>query len=242
MRIPLLYIPKTGIKKFLYIDKQYNASRLILPIGCDCHPAYCLQKLHIRQHSFPFDWLNITPVKTISYVLENINTNFIFFLENLAPNDAGNIVSATYPFAEFIHEKDLDTNPKTQQKFVRRQKRFLEVLANEPVDLLLNIPASEIQSQQDVDYFHQSVTDLAAAIKSNDRICIYIRYDENLNENAVLTNTFTTQLLKLPKVTITQYCRSFSHYGIWGNPNKYPQILASLGIKLQKKFPKIYIK
>jgi len=242
MRIPLLYIPKTGIKKFLYINKQYSASRLILPIGCDCHPAYCLQKLHIRQHSFPFDWLNINPAKAISYVLENINTHFSHFLENLEPNEAGNIVSATYPFAEFIHEKDLDINPVAQQKFVRRQKRFLNALAKEPVDLLFNIPVSELNKQQDVDYFHQSVTDLAAAIKSNDRICIYIRYDEDLNENSFLTDVLLKQLSQSNKITVSMYCRSLSRYGIWGNPNKYPQLLTSLGIKLQKKFPKIYIK
>ena len=242
MRIPLLYIPKTGIKKFLYIDKQYSASRLILPIGCDCHPAYCLQKLHIRQHSFPFDWLNTAPIKALSYVLDNINTNFSFFLEGLHPNKEGNIVSATYPFAEFIHEKDLDVNPTAQQKFIRRQKRFLDALANEPVDLLFNIPASEIKDQEDVDYFCQSVRDLANAIKNSDRICIYIRYDENINENAVLAEALLKQLSQLNKITITEYCRSLSQYGLWGNPNKYPQLLTSLGITLQKKFPKIYIK
>lgn len=242
MRIPLLYIPKTGIKKFLYIDKQYSASRLIVPIGCDCHPAYCLQKLHIRQHSFPFDWLNTAPVKAISYVAENIKNRFSHFLENLTHNEAGHLVSASYPFAEFIHEKELNVNQIAQQKFIRRQKRFLNALANQPVDLLFNIPVSEIKDLKDVDYFYQSVADLTIDIKSNDRICIYLRYDENLSENAALAEALLNQLLKLEKVSTTKYCRNLKRYGIWGNPDEYPQLLRSLEITLEKKFPKIYIK
>ena len=81
MRIPLIYIPKTRYKKFLHIEKRYNSDKLIIPLGCDCHPAFMLDSLHLRTTSLPFDWLNIDPIRTFEYVTENINDSFENFLK-----------------------------------------------------------------------------------------------------------------------------------------------------------------
>ncbi|KAF2519406.1 hypothetical protein E0W68_03395 [Flavobacterium salilacus subsp. salilacus] len=242
MRIPLVYIPKTRIKLFLNIDKNYSASRQVISIGCDCHPAYCLQKLHIRQQSFPFDWLNTVPEKGLQYVVDNIDTNFSRFTENIITNKEGNPVAASYPYAEFIHERELNTDKEAQHKMKRRGERFIKALHHEPVDLLFNFPASEIKSEESVNSVVASAQNLSSKIKDSDRICIYIRYDENTDENAVLANNLIQNLKKVKKITVAKYCRNLSKQGIWGNPAEYPALLKSLNIKIAVKFPKIYIR
>ena len=105
MKIPLIYIPKMRFKKFLNIEKNYKSPSQIIPIGCDCHPAYVLDKLNIRKFSLPFDWLCIDPIRCLWYVADNIESNFEHFIKNLYRNENGYIVSEKYSFAEFMHEK-----------------------------------------------------------------------------------------------------------------------------------------
>ena len=70
-------------KKYNYvlvIKKRFGASKFLIPIGCDCHPAYMLKSLNLRKQSLPFDWLDTKPLFGLKYVYENIVNKFNFFL------------------------------------------------------------------------------------------------------------------------------------------------------------------
>ena len=124
VKIPIFYNPATGRKKYLWAEKRYKYQKTIIPLGCDCHPAYTLQSLNIRKQSLPFDWLNTNPVKGLAYVIDNIEKGFKGFLSELERNEEGHIISTEYPFAEFMHEKKLIENQADRQKFKRRIERF----------------------------------------------------------------------------------------------------------------------
>ncbi|QEE49529.1 hypothetical protein FUA48_08030 [Flavobacterium alkalisoli] len=242
MRIPLIYIPRTRFIKFLYIEKSYVPENIVIPIGCDCHPAHCLKKLHIRKQSFPFDWLNTLPVEGIKYVTDNIENDFESFISDLIINQNNNIVSSHYPETEFIHEKDLIVNNETKNKLKTRSTLFLQAYKNNPVDFLFSLPVSGINSVNDIDYITRSISDFTKKIKENDRLYIYVRYDENVNENKVFSNKLFEALNNIPKVNSAKYVRYFNKYGLWGNPSAYPDLIEDLKIPIQKTKPKIYIK
>jgi hypothetical protein len=242
MKIPLVYIPKSKLKRFLHIERRFKAQHTIIPLGCDCHPAYCLQKLHIRTQSFPFDWLNTSASKGILYVNNNIRVGFKHFLEDLTVNDHGNVISAHYPYAEFIHEKDLATNLNNQLKFTRRTERFQKALQRETVSFLYNIPVAQIINEVEAEELVTSVTTFVAQLKKSHHLHIYLRYDESENENADLANTLSTALQNIKGVTVVKYVRQLNRYGIWGNKNQYPDLFKKLGIPIKQTFPKIYIK
>lgn len=241
MRIPIVYIPKTRFKRFLHIEKNFAATREIIPLGFDCHAAYCLQKLHIRTKSYPFDWLYTEPRMALDFINSNITEKFEGFLENLSQNANGSIVSASYPYAEFVHEPNLDTDNAGQEKFRRRIARFIKQLKSTPTDFLFNLPASGINDISSVSIIAESAETFINIIKPEDRFCMYIRYDNSIEENSPLAKILIERLEKLPKISIARYCRDYDRHGIWGHPGKYPGLLADLGITLKVKFPKIYM-
>lgn len=174
-------MPKSRFKKFLFIEKNYSCRKEIIPIGCDCHPTYTLQKLYIRTKSLPFDWLNTNSIKGLEFVSENFKNDFIDFLRNLYINDRGHIVSEKYPYAEFMHEKNIIKQKSERDKFIRRIGRIKRLLNNE-IYFLYNLTSSSLNSQKEVDSFYKSVIKFTNLLKNNQVLCIYIRYDESLGK------------------------------------------------------------
>lgn len=241
MRIPLIYIPRTKLKKFLYIEKRYKSNKLIIPIGCDCHPAFMLQKLNIRINSYPFDWMNTDPIKGLEYVTENIKTQFNDFLKEVKKNERGYYVSSQYPYAEFFHEKELDKNRKDQKKLKRRSDRFLKSINNK-CGFLYNITSEALNSKEKSEAFCESAIKFCQLLKKDQKLHIYIRYDENLNENKEFCIELKNNLKNVKKINIADYVREQNKEGIWGNEKKYPSLLKSMGLEIKITFPKIYFK
>lgn len=241
MRIPLLYIPKTRIRKVLYIEKRYRYERAIVPLGSDCHPAYTLQKLNLRESSFPFDWLNTESIRGLLFVRQNIENRFKYFIHNMRKNDFGNLVSEKYPYSEFIHEKNIDGNAADIDRFKRRITRFLRLLERD-VSFLYNVTGSSFTTEKAVDFFYGSVVDFLSVMKKNDKLHMYIRYDEDCRENEIQCNRLIEKIGNLDQVVIVRYLRSKSQYGTWGNENKYLALYDELGIKLKQTFPRMFIK
>ena len=241
MKIPIYYIPKTRFKKFLFIEKKYNCKTEIVPVGCDCHPAYTLQKLNIRKKSLPFDWLNTDSIKGLEFVSENLKNNFKDFLSNLYINTRGHIVSEKYPYSEFMHEKKLIEQKSDKDKFLRRIGRLKQLLNNE-IYFLYNITSNSLDSEKNVDDFYKSVIEFNSQLKNNQILCIYIRYDESLKENENHCKKLIKLLSNSKNIKISNYVREKKKEGIWGNEKYYPVLYKSLGIKINLTFPKIYIK
>lgn len=241
MRILIFYIPKTRFKKFLFIEKRYKCRKEIIPIGCDCHPAYTLHELNIRKNSLPFDWLNTNPIKGLKFVSDNLENNFIDFLEKLFKNSKGHIVSEKYPYAEFMHEKKLIECKSERDKYIRRINRF-QKLINKEVYFLYNVTSNSLESEKHVKEFYNSVLDFSSQIKKNQLLCIYIRYNENLKENDSYCLMLMELLMDIKNVKIVNYIREKDKEGIWGNKKYYPALYKSLGIKIYLTYPKIYLK
>lgn len=240
MRIPVLYLPKTRFKKFLYIQKRYKCNQLIVPLGCDCHPAYVLKSLYLRNYSLPFDWLSINPVRTFEYMNENINDKFENFLKNPKLNERGYFISEKYPYSEFMHEKDLNSQ-ETINKFERRIDRFLKILKSRQIYFLHNIPVNSLQAESDINLYINSIKLFQSKIPAGSTIHIYLRFDENLSENELLSEKLYSELLSL-NIHAYKYLRGLKDNGIWGNASYYHYLLANLGLKIKMTFPKIFLK
>ncbi len=224
----------------MYIEKRYKCNHVILPLGCDCHPAYMLNALHLRKWSLPFDWLNIKPIRTFEYVAENIKDGFENFLKNPKLNEEGYFVADHYLYAEFMHEKDL-THQKTIHKFNRRINRFLNLVKSGQMHFLHNIPVNSIQTENDINQYVNSIKEFQTSVSPNSTLHIYLRFDDNLSENKLLAEKLYSELQRL-NIPIDKYLRGLKEYGIWGVKSYYPSLLANLGINIKVTFPKIYIK
>lgn len=238
MKIPILYIPRTGFKKSIIIKKKYFCTKEIIPIGCDCHPAYTLQKLNIRKRSLPFDWLNTDPLRGLKFVTENIETNFSDFLIGLHKNERGHVVSKRFSYSEFMHEKKLIENEEDKIKFSRRINKFLRLLDKDAY-FLYAITSDALTSDEIVSEFYDSVIKFKSHLKNQQLLCIYIRYDESFNENSKFCEKLLVLLNNFENIKTTKYIREKEKEGIWGSDKKYPQLYRSLGIKINMTFPKI---
>ena len=78
----------------LKINKQYKPLKSILPIGCDCHPAYMISKLELRNESLPFDWLDTKPSLALHYAFINVKDNA--FLDPTIIPDGDPVAKFTY--------------------------------------------------------------------------------------------------------------------------------------------------
>ncbi len=240
MKVPIIYIPKTRFKKFIFIEKRYKSNGLIIPLGCDCHPAYMLNSLYLRTSSLPFDWLNIDPIITFEYVSKNINDKFNFFLKNPKLNDRGYFISPKYPYSEFMHEKDLN-NQETINKFRRRIDRFFSLIKTKKIQFLHNIPVNSLHKESDIYQYISDIKLFQSIIPSDSTIHIYMRYDENLSENELLSEKLYNELNNLNIYTY-KYVRGLKKNGIWGLKSHYHSLLINLDIKIKITFPKIFIK
>jgi hypothetical protein len=240
MKIPILYIPKTRFKKYLSVEKTFKSKKPIIPIGCDCHPAYTLQKLHIRQDSLPFDWLNTDPIQGLKYVSNNLATSFDGFISGLYKNKRGHIVANKYPYAEFVHEQNLIESKLDREKFGRRINRLAK-LKDKACYYLYTIPSFSLKSETQVLEFYKSVREFASHLKSHQNLCIYIRYDESLNEQKNNCEMLLELLRKTKNVNSSNYIRKKSKQGIWGDKNEYPRLYKSLGIEISLGIPKVKI-
>lgn len=240
MKIPFIILP--GYRKHLVIEKKFRTNNVIIPIGCDCHPCHTLVKLNIRKHSLPFDWLNTDPILGIKYVSDHLKTDFSDFLSDLELNENQNVVSANYPFAEFLHEKDLIENDSTRIKFKRRIDRFLNLYESNDCFFLYNLTSESLIDSEKAKMAVNFTKTLSDQIKTNDKIFIYIRYDESQSENEIFCNQVFNEISLINKVSAAKYIRNLKNYGGWGNEKKYYDLYENLGIKLKKVFPRIYLK
>ena len=242
MKIPVYYIPKTRFKKFLYIEKRYISDEPIIPLGCNCHPAYMLKQLHIRTRSFPFDWLSVHPRKGLSYVCKNIEANFSFFLSDLQKNKEGHVYSGKYPYALFYHEKNLIDNPDDRDKLNRRVKRFLEFLNCRTACFLYMTTSRVLSDQTSVEAVYDSIVRFTRLMKDRDKLYIYISHEETPDANAMFVDSLMQKVQHLDRVYITKYLLQKNQYGLWGDESKYPDVFNRLALPIRKAaWPKIFL-
>jgi hypothetical protein len=78
-----------------------------------------------------------------------MQTDFSGFLKGLRKNERGYVVSDEYPYAEFMHEKNLIENSLDREKFIRRIDRF-QKLKDKDCYYLYNTTSSSLESERQV--------------------------------------------------------------------------------------------
>ena len=209
---------------------ETHAEKAIISIGCDCHPAYVLQKSGLRRESMPFDWLDTEPTMGIKYVHDNITTSFRYFLSGLRKNEQNHIYSLYYRHATFMHHTDLMEKEESFRSFVRRSERFLNHFNNKSCVFLYNIGSDRLYDIEGVNYFVESVVAFKRILKEGDELCIYIRYDESVTENQGLCMALFHSVRAIQGVKIVHYVREKDKFGIWGDADKYVSLLDQFGI------------
>ena len=145
-----------------------------MPIGCDCHPAYMLSKLELRNKSLPFDWLDTKPHLALRYAYETIKTEFQFFLTDLTKNEEGKVFSQKHPEALFYHFDDLIENKILQNKIQERSQRFLKVYKKQPCYFVHTLTSQTIANKEDLELSIAAITQFKILLKPNDELLLYL--------------------------------------------------------------------
>ncbi|HLO73752.1 MAG TPA: DUF1796 family putative cysteine peptidase [Flavobacterium sp.] len=223
----------------LKINKQYKPVKSLLPIGCDCHPAYMLSKLELRKESLPFDWLDIKPHLALNFTFETIQSEFNFFLSDLDKNVQGKVFSQKHPEALFYHFNDLMENKAFQKKIKDRTQRFLKLHKNKSCYFLHTVTSQAIKEQSDLQFVIQSIDKFSSILKPNDELLIYLRFDESINENSQNAQLLERAIQSYPQVKMISYVRQKEAFGIWGDETYYKKLVNDIGIQTKIGFPKI---
>jgi len=210
--------------------KKKATSKILIPLGCDCFPAYILKQTNLRRDSFPFDWLSTNSILGVKYIYDNIINNFEFFLKDLRKNDSGQIYSPFYEYSLFFHHNDLIDNPATYSTFVKKCNKFLKYIETKSCGYLYNLKSVELISQYHVNIFKESVNSFQRIMKPGDKLFIYIRYDESYDENRNFCDGLLTELRNFEKVKTAKFNRQKSKFGIWGDQSCYKALLAEIGL------------
>lgn len=223
----------------LKINKQYKPVKALLPIGCDCHPAYVLSKLELRKESLPFDWLDTKSQYALHFAYSTIKSEFEFFLKDLMYNEQGKIFAKKHPEALFYHFNDLIENYDFQNKIKERIYRFLNLYLKKPCYFLHTLTSMSFQNEEEYNFIKNSISNFTSILKRKDELLIYVRFDESLEENKQNVILLQQFVETLQQVKLIFYIREKSEFGIWGDETKYKQLLTELGIKTQFQSLKI---
>jgi hypothetical protein len=107
---------------------------------------------------------------------------------------------------------------------------------------LYNITSESLVNKAVVNEFIESVNLFLQIISANQSVCIYIRYNENSEENQIFCEQLFNTLINMERVTVTKYVLNKQIHGMWGNEREYPKLYESMNIDIKKTFPKIFIK
>lgn len=223
----------------LQMNKQYKPVKALLPIGCDCHPAYMLSKLELRKESLPFDWLDTKSHLALNFAFETIQSEFHFFLSDLDKNEQGKVFSQKHPEALFYHFDDLIENKDFQKKIKERNQRFLKLYKNKACYFLHTVTSQAIEEESNLQFVIQSINKFSSILKPNDELLIYLRFDESLTENSHHAQLLEKAIQSYSQVKMISYVRKKEVFGIWGDETYYKKLVNDIGIQTKIGFPKI---
>ncbi len=226
-------IPFLNIK--VSIEKSIKPDKVMVPIGCDCHPAYFLKQLGAKKYKLPFDWMNISPQNGLTYVYENMNNNFAQFDKNLRKSGIQRYVAEKYPYAEFFHEKTSLLTERGMLRLNTKIKRLINVTTTKSCGFLYCAPASHFTSTDQVNNFITGLKKLISIIKRSDSLHLYIRYDEDETENEYHISNLLNRIEKIDNVFISKLVLLKSRNGVWGDQRSYLRLFRDLNIGTQNK-------
>ena len=203
-----------------------------IPLGCNCHPAYCLKKMKLRKFSLPFDWLLMkNSEQGLLYVAKQVETNFEYFVDGLLYNDRKKVISKHYPYIEFFHH-DLLENSDNINKFKLRGQRFMNIIKNDKIIFLYCIPFKIFKDKNKLNVFKSSIDYFVEIISkkcNNFKLIIYFCCYEwdfdniDLNDVDIIMDSFvnykkkySNNIVKIDKFYVDKNIRR-----IWGDIKKW---------------------
>jgi hypothetical protein len=118
----------------LHIEK-YQFDKII-SLGISCCGALALRNLNLKQETYPFDWIILTP----DIILDCIKNDFIKFTDLNNPQKQYDMYHfnawciddkrRNYYGVQFLHEVG-DSDDELVQKYTRRAERFLNVMKSD---------------------------------------------------------------------------------------------------------------
>jgi len=229
------------IKNF-HIERTRRYHKVIVPIGCDCHPAHVLEQLCLRRFSLPFDWMGSKPETTLKYVMDCINTKFEKTFSDLYFSKERRVVSQNYPHTRFSHVPSLAFDEDVVNKYVLRGKLLCDLVEKESISYLCNIKLSSFGEKEMADGLIRDIAAFASFIKPNDTLHIYFSTEYDRDENREIEEYLFYHSKRVDKVWAAPYFKDRATYGIWGNHRYYPALLNSLGIKASKSYRIRFVK
>ena len=208
-------------------------------IGCDCHPSYLLQKLGLRTKAGPLDWLDTHSLHCLEYFHDLVQNEFRDFITDLTNTGRFSRPSSKhYPYSCFFHAPTIIEDRTVQETYLRRAKRFLDDYKNQSCVFVGNIKSNYVASDEAVMKLYGDCIKIIndkKFIENNHTLFIYIRCNENLDENQKHIDSLCTKLKELnnKQMMIMKYCLHFSKDGMWGNTDLYPNYFHEL-LSLQK--------
>lgn len=104
------------------------------------------------------------------------------------------------------------------------------------------LKSDDLKSQEDIQTFLKSLAVLFHELKEGQELCIFIRCNEDVDENRYYTDQIVRMLEDSNHVHVLEYAVGLEKNGEWGHRSSYPKLLRDLGVKLKWKLPRIYIK
>lgn len=208
---------------------------MYIPIGSDCNPAYILKILNHREFSLPFDWLDTSTLYGLDYVRENIEYEFINFKNEMILNEYNIPICKKYPNTTFMHHKSIVLCNKkgieTHNSFDRRIKRFMDIYKDNDIHkkYLYCLNNDKVLARSDVHKFITSVKTFVNIMSNEDKLLIYIRFDNKFNENnnINLCDLLMKKCNDINNVHCVKYIREKDEYGRRGNKRNYLNLLNS---------------
>ena len=230
-------IPSISIRpNYIHFERMYESDKVIVPIGGDCHPAYLLKMMHLRECSLPFDWLGIQPETTFAYVLDCIQTKFSKTFSDMDFNEKRQVISRNYPTTKFNHEACVVHNKYVVDMFKSKGKLFNELIEKYDVYYLCNIKVTPFKDKEMADKFVWDIVTFTEFMKEKDSLHIYFTSDSDENENYDLREYLLSKIRQIEKVKVIYYYKNMDKYGLWGDIRYYPTILKQLGINIRKTY------
>jgi len=231
----MFYLSIALLKWKFFIRSGYRPRNSIIPIGCDCHAAYFIKSMKAKKCALPFDWMNISPLLGLKYVQENIDHNFEYFLHHLVRNKRNLVVSKMYNFAEFTHSPTTIFGAESVNRMNNKVKSFKKLTSSVSCSYLYSVPSASLSTRSDVEMFYETVVSFHKVLKPKDSLHLYIRYDEDFNENRLTCELLLQKLSRLSFVATARFIRPKSKFGIWGDEKKFNTLFRDLRLNSSSK-------
>lgn len=162
----------------------------IIPLGFGCMVAQDLEKIGVRDHSYPFDWV-ISNFKDVIRLIDNRFAGIFQEVEQDAMHD--NVYhdrqTGLDHYHDFFPDKSIEEQmDAVRKKYARRIERFYESI-KEPT-LFIRF----VRNVEDWTYTKENGAGITTLLKSfnKENVCVYV-LAKDLEDGVVIENVFITE-------------------------------------------------